>query len=463
MEASDTEVDVTDSSDGPAAGKGPDQPPRPRSRRSTPRRATAEKAAAEKAAAESPAIPDATTSPPTTPAAAASPPSSTPPEPPAAAPPITVAGSEPEPQPSPPASRWRTVGAWILTVLAGIAVAASVVGYWAHETLLNTDRFMEAITPAVQSDAVKRVVADRVSDQVLEALDLDTRVAEALDAAGDRISEAIADALDLAPDQVARLQRLDTGLQLLAGSIAGGLETRIRDAITEFVVSREGDGRLLELVAVLHERTVLLLRDELDQLPSIVVDSGEVRLNLVPLVAESIRRVVNAGIVAIGGERQIPEFDSAEDVEQAIDRLATALGRDLPPDFGQVALMNEDQLRNAQNLIQTFDRLVWVLIVVAIVLAVLAVLLAPSWTTGLLRVGGAVAVAVIIGWFAVSVISDAVAQAARTPEGQNAVADVARAVVHSLQPLAALLIVLGLVVALGAFVLDRRAAAEAAA
>jgi hypothetical protein len=72
-------------------------------------------------------------------------------------------------------------------------------------------------------------------------------------------------------------------------------------------------------------------------------------------------------------------------------------------------------------------------------------------------------VAVIIGWFAVSVISDAVAQAARTPEGQNAVADVARAVVHSLQPLAALLIVLGLVVALGAFVLDRRAAAEAAA
>ena len=53
---------------------------------------------------------------------------------------------------------------------------------------------------------------------------------------------------------------------------------------------------------------MLLLRDERDQLPSIDVQNGEVKLNLVPMVAESIRRVVNAGIVAIGGERQIPEL-----------------------------------------------------------------------------------------------------------------------------------------------------------
>ena len=117
-------------------------------------------------------------------------------------------------------------------MLAGIAVAASVVGYWAHETLLDTDKFMAAVTPAVESDAVKAVVADRLADQVLEALDLDTRVAEALDAAGDRMTQAIANALDLSPAQVTRLQRLGGGLQLLSGSIAGGLETRIRDAIT---------------------------------------------------------------------------------------------------------------------------------------------------------------------------------------------------------------------------------------
>ncbi|HET9540646.1 MAG TPA: hypothetical protein VFQ46_08595, partial [Candidatus Limnocylindria bacterium] len=287
-----------------------------------------------------------------------------------------------------------------------------MVGYWAHETLLDTDKFMAAVTPAVKSDAVKQVVADRLADQVLEALDLDTRVADALDAAGERMSQAIANALDLSPDQAARLERLGGGLELLAGSIAGGLETRIREAIDTFVTSREGDGLLVDLVAKLHERTVLLLRDELDQLPSIDVESGEVKLNLVPMAAEAIRRVVNAGIVAIGGERQIPEFDSGEDAEQAIDRLAGIVGKDLPADFGQVALMSEDQLRNAQGLVQTFDRVVWVLIGLAILLSVLAVLLAPSWTAGLLRVGAAVAVAVLLGWFAVRMITDAVAQAA---------------------------------------------------
>ena len=89
-------------------------------------------------------------------------------------------------------------------------------------------------------------------------------------------------------------------------------------------------------------------------------------------------------------------------------------------------------------------------------------LLAPSWTAGLLRVGVAVAVAVLIGWFAVHAIADAVAQAARTPEGQKAVADIAGAVIHSLQPLATVLILVGLVVALAAFVFDRRAVEVAA-
>ncbi|HKO32621.1 MAG TPA: hypothetical protein VJY85_02640 [Candidatus Limnocylindria bacterium] len=347
-------------------------------------------------------------------------------------------------------------------MLAGIAVAASVVGYWAHETLLDTDKFMAAVTPAVRSDAVKQVVADRLSDQVLDALDLDTRVADALDAAGDRMSEAIASALDLSPTQAARLQRLNGGLQLLAGSIAGGLETRIREAITTFVTTREGNDLLVDLVTKLHERTVLLLRDELDQLPNIDAESGEVKLNLVPMVAESIRRVVNAGIVAIGGERQIPPFDSSEDAEQAIDRLAGIVGHDLPPDFGQVALMTEDQLRNAQDAVKTFDRLVWILIGLSILLAIGAFLLAPSWAAGLLRVGAAVAVAVFVGWFAVGAIADAVARAAQTPEGQTAVADIAGAVIHSLQPLATVLILVGLLVALAAFVLDRRAVEVAA-
>ena len=69
--------------------------------------------------------------------------------------------------------------------------------------------------------------------------------------------------------------------------------------------------------------------------------------------------------------------------------------------------------------------------------------------------------AVVLGWIAVRAITDAFAQAARTPEGQAAVADIAGTVVHTLQPLATVLIV-GLLVALAAFVFDRRAVEVAA-
>src|SRR6188472_2192251 len=38
--------------------------------------------------------------------------------------------------------RLRGIAAWILTVLAAVAVTASVVAFWVHETVLDTDRFV---------------------------------------------------------------------------------------------------------------------------------------------------------------------------------------------------------------------------------------------------------------------------------------------------------------------------------
>ena len=348
--------------------------------------------------------------------------------------------------------RVRRIAAWILTVLAAIAVSAAVIAFWVHETILDTDRFMAAVTPAVESEAVQAVVSDRLSDELIEALALEDRIAAAVTEAGNGISDALGEALGLTPAQVERLDRLDIGLQRLAAPIAAGVETRVREAVDRFVSSVAGNDRLLELVAVAHERAVHLLRDELDQLPNVVVDENEVRLNLVPLLAEVLRSVVNQGIGAIGIEREIPPFTSNEDAEQAISRLAAALGRDLRPDFGQVELMSADQLQSAQGLVKTFDRLVWVLLILAVVLTVLAVVLAPSLPSGLIRTGVAVAIAVVFGWVAVGVISSQLASAAGTAEGKTAIADLTSSVVRTLQPVTAALAIIGMGAAAAAFI-----------
>ena len=351
---------------------------------------------------------------------------------------------------------WRRVAAWVLVVLMGIAVAGSVVGFWVNRTVLETDRFMAVVTPIVENESVQAVVSDRVADQLLEALDLETRLQDRLSEADDRLRERLGDALDLPDVIVRRLQNTRLGLESLAPMIAAGVETRIREAVTTFVSSPEGNQLLLRTIAFAHERSVLLLRDELDQLPNVVVTEGEVRINFVPVIAEVLRSVVNAGLDFVGIQREIPPFDSAEDATDAIDRLATVVGRDLPPDFGQVRIASEESLDRAQGYVRAFDLALWALLIAAIVLGVLAIWLAPSIPVGAIRVGVAAAVAALAGWLLVQVLAAQVVDAATTADGRAAIGEIIDSLVSGLNGTAFALGVIGIGVAASGFIVDRQ-------
>ena len=352
----------------------------------------------------------------------------------------------------PSRSWWQRVAAWVLVVLMSIAVAGSVIGFWVHRTVLDTDAFMASVSPIVESESVQAVVSDRVADQLIEALSLETRLGERLSQVEERLLTRLAEALDLPDAVVRRLQNADLGLDSLASVVAAGVETRIRDAVTRFISSPEGTRLLLATIETAHERSVLLLRDDLEQLPNVVITEGEVRLNLVPLIAEVLRSVVNSGLDIVGVEREIPAFDSAEDATAAVERLASLLNRDLPPDFGQVRLASEASLERAQGLVRAFDIALWVLIIAAVLLGALAVWMAPSVPSGLIRVGIAATIAAVLGWVAVQLIAAGVADAAATAEGRAAVGDIVSAVVNGLTGTALTLSLLGIgVVAIGVF------------
>jgi hypothetical protein len=355
-----------------------------------------------------------------------------------------------------PRSTWRRITAWVLVVLMGIAVAGSVVGFWVNRTVLETDRFMAAVTPIVESESVQAVVSDRVADQLIEALDLETRLQDRLSQAEARLREGLADALELPDRIVQRLENARLGLDSLAPMIAAGVETRIREAVSALISSPQGTQLLLSTIEIAHERSVLLLRDEMDQLPNVVVTEGEVRLNLVPLMAEVLRSVINAGLDIVGLDREIPPFDSSEDATAAVDRLAGIVGRDLPPDFGQVRIASEEGLERAQGLVRAFDLALWALLIVAIVFAVLAIWLAPSIAVGAMRVGAAAALAALAGWLLVQVLSAQVADAATTPEGRMAVGEIIQSLVTGLNATAFALGVIGIGVLASGFIVDRQ-------
>ena len=267
----------------------------------------------------------------------------------------------------------------------------------------------------------------------------------------------MAEALELPDVVVRRLANASLGLDSLAPMIAAGVETRIRAAVETFLSSPEGTSLLIATIETAHERSVLLLRDQMDQLPNVVIEEGEVRLNLVPLMAEVLRSVVNAGLDFVGIEREIPPFDSSEDATAAVERLASVVGRELPPDFGQVRLASEASLERAQGLVRAFDLALWVLVIVGLVVAALAVWLAPTIPAGLVRVGAAAALAALVGWIAVQLISAQVVDAAATPDGRLAIGEIVSSVVSGLSGIALTLAILGIGVVVAGVVVDRQA------
>jgi hypothetical protein len=347
--------------------------------------------------------------------------------------------------------RWRGIAAWVLAVLTAIAVTASVVGLWVHRVAFDTDAFMATVTPVVESESVQAVVSDRVASDLVEALDLEARISGVVTQAEERFVARLGEALGVSAEVLERLIDTRLGLEQIAPALAAGAEARIEDAVHRFVSSPDGTQMLLSLVEVAHERTVHLLRDEVDQLPNLVVADGEVRFNTVPLLAAALRAAVNQGLDVIGIDRQIPPFDSAEDADQAVARLADVLGRDLPDDFGQVTVGSQEGLQRAQDLARLFDRIVWLVLVVTLVLAVAAALVAPSIRQGVMRVGVAAVVGALAGWLIVEAITAGLPDAAATADGQAAIADLTGALVTSLRTIALLLAAVGALAAVLAF------------
>ena len=76
--------------------------------------------------------------------------------------------------------RTRSVASWVLVVLSTILVIAAATAWWVHATLLDTDRFMAIVGPAISSDAFEAQLSETLADATTEALDLEARIEDRL-------------------------------------------------------------------------------------------------------------------------------------------------------------------------------------------------------------------------------------------------------------------------------------------
>jgi hypothetical protein len=204
-----------------------------------------------------------------------------------------------------------------------------------------------------------------------------------------------------------------------------------------------------------HVKLVALLEGDYDQLPNVSVTGGEVRLNLVGAVARVLQEVVQQGADELGIDVTIPSIPANLDASAGIERLNSALGTTLPPDFGQVTLMTRQQLEGYQEAAQRLNTLAGALFVLSIALLVATILVATDRRRAIIWLGLGVTVAMVLAGILLRRVEARITESIARPGPRAAARDVFTQVGASLRPAAILVIVVVLLAALAAYLLGR--------
>jgi hypothetical protein len=303
--------------------------------------------------------------------------------------------------------RQRQWTAALLVVVSSISIMVSVIGLWAHQTVFDTDAFMETIEPVLQDPALNAALGDYITEEVTGALDLEERLQEPLANLDAFLSAALLGLLGIGEEGQEFLEGLDRPtLQALAGPIADRFNERIANRVDQVMASPEVTELIPRLVRRGHEAAVALARDDLESLPNVSVVDGEVRFNTLPIIARVLEGVV-AELRDLLPDIDVPTAIS-DRVDEAIAQFREALGDRVPDDFGQVTIMTEDQLAEVQATATTLDRWTWGLVILSVVLIVATILVSPTKRRTVIQLGIGVIVAVVIGILVLRRVEEAV-------------------------------------------------------
>jgi hypothetical protein len=324
-------------------------------------------------------------------------------------------------------ARTRRIAVGILVVLTSVTVLASTVAVWARRAVFDTDRFVSLVEPALSDPAVIDGMATFTSQQIITALDLADRVEEVLP------------------------PRLDA----ISGPLVTATQEFVTDQVRKVFASPGFHDILIQAITVAHTKAVALVRGDLDQLPNVVVTSGEVRLNLLPIYREVLRRLIQGAADLVGANVTLPPVSSSDEPSAALQKLSAALGRPLPDDFGQVPIMSEQKLHSIQAAADRLDRLVVLIVVFSVILFGLTLLLSINRRRTLVQLGIAVAVAFLLGRVAIHKLQERIVDSISSPAGRSAASDVFRSTFQDLRGIAVWVALLSILAAVAAYLAGR--------
>jgi hypothetical protein len=237
--------------------------------------------------------------------------------------------------------RWRRILAGALIVVGCVLAPVSVLAVWIHGTLLDTDQYVDTIGPLADDPAIQQAVANRVTTAVIEASDIETKVANAL------------------PDRVS----------FAAPFVADGAERVVHAAALRFTESDRFPTLWEEINRRAHTQVVAVLQGE--GTDTVTTKNGEVVVRIGPIVDRIAQQLADRGITVLA------------DVDpQRANR--------------EVVLFQSSDLRSAQGLVDLLDKIAIVLPILTIVLLAAGIALSGNRRRTALRAALGVALAMVL-------------------------------------------------------------------
>ncbi|WKK11274.1 hypothetical protein QYN14_21605 [Rhodococcus ruber] len=335
------------------------------------------------------------------------------------------------PPPSPPpvsrpprhALRWTAVA--ILTVLVALLAITSVTARFVRSEILDTDRYVTTVAPLGSDPAVQTEIAGTVTDEIFARVDVEGLTSDALTALTDAVP-ATADA-----------PRVDRAVEGLAPVIAGQARNFVYETVLSLVQTDQFEDLWIQANRAAHTGLVAVVTGEGGPSSVTVDDSGTVSISLGTVIDNVQARLLERGFTFA---EKIPDIDK------------------------QFVLFQSPELVRAQRAVGALDTASDVLPWLTIAAAVAAVAVAPPGRRrrALAFVGAALVVGMLILAIALIVVRslylDDIPPDVLSPDAATAIVDT---VLVPLRNALRAVAVLGLVIAVGAYLTGGSASAAA--
>jgi hypothetical protein len=263
-------------------------------------------------------------------------------------------------------SRTRRVFVGALVVVFAILLPVTLTAAWAHRTVLDTNTYIDTVSPIARDPAVTAALSREITNQLFVALDPQKQVADAL------------------PPQAA----------FLAGPVTRGAKGYVADSVDQVLGGPRFQTLWVSANRFAHTQLVNVLRDKSRVTQT---TNGYVTLNLVPLLNTVLASVQGFASNAVGHQVTIPAITANELPSTACASIASALQRPVPPTCGQIPLFQAAKLNQARRGVEIFDRGVLALLIVTPLVFLAALLLSRRRRRTLLQltIWGALGIVVV--------------------------------------------------------------------